>query len=322
MQSLLRACEKIVMGPSKGAPAGGRGLPPLPEKAGGTRPPGKRFRATLTKEQAALIYTLRPPDKDDPNPNKIAGNSQLLSKKFGVSPKAVRDVWNRRTWAHATKDVPTGTATDDIDLLESSVESEKTLSFGVRSQDPERGFLSGRGGLNQRSPGRPVGSKDSKPRRRRSSVKPVSKLVPGTLQDRYLHLLHTFLIGDQERLDLVHDVSRTVLTLFPPSIAGLDSGARTTARMLTSGGPAEILLQPRKTMIVAMQWIISFPLQWVRQAWEVQLAQQHGIVTPKKTPRMTGAFRSFCRQAFYGISRLSRFHYQSAHVIPRTGWGQ
>ena len=27
-----------------------------------------------------MIYTLRPPDKDDPNPNKIAGNSQLLSK--------------------------------------------------------------------------------------------------------------------------------------------------------------------------------------------------------------------------------------------------
>ena len=169
------------MGPSKGAAAGGRGLPPLPEqgaqRGGGSRLAGKRSRATLNKEQAALIYTLRPPDKDDPNPNKIAGNSQLLSKKFGVSPKAVRDVWNRRTWAHATKDVPTCTNADGIDLLESSIENEKTLSFGTRPHDQESGS-SGRAGLNQRSPGRPVGSKDSKPRRRRSTAKAASKAGP------------------------------------------------------------------------------------------------------------------------------------------------
>jgi len=150
-----------------------RGLPPLPGKGApqisGSRPAGKRFRATLTKEQAALIYTLRPPDKDDPAPNKLAGNSQLLSKRFGVSPKAVRDVWNRRTWAHATKDQRKSTPVD-MQLLERSVDSIDSDNTTSTCILPHREHGScNRFGISTRSPGRPVGSKDSKPRRRRSS---------------------------------------------------------------------------------------------------------------------------------------------------------
>ena len=155
-----------------GGGSGGRDLPPLPGKmpkaTGGNRPAGRRLRATLTKEQAALIYTLRPPDKDDPNPNKMAGNSQLLSKRFGVSPKAVRDVWNRRTWAHATKDAPSSSPAD-LELLEHSMESEKSQAASTKTQHEQS--LCNRAGINIRSPGRPVGSKDSKPRRRRSAMK-------------------------------------------------------------------------------------------------------------------------------------------------------
>ena len=156
------------LGAGHEAGAGVRGLPPLPDTgARRSRPAGKRFRATLTKEQAALIYTLRPPDKDDPNPNKIAGNSQLLSKRFGVSPKAVRDVWNRRTWAHATKDTPRSSAAD-LDLLERCIESENAAN--ACPEQHELGACS-RVDMVQRSPGRPIGSKDSKPRRRRTSTK-------------------------------------------------------------------------------------------------------------------------------------------------------
>jgi hypothetical protein len=119
----------------------GLGLPPIcPDKARskrGSRPDGaKRFRATLTAEQAALIYTLRPQGEDNPQPNKIAGNSQLLAKEFGVSPKAVRDVWNRRTWVHATQ---------EADLSERGLDSEKrrpvidnNLELPERSMDCEK----------------------------------------------------------------------------------------------------------------------------------------------------------------------------------------
>ena len=152
----------------------------MPTKGGETqheRPPtGKRCRATLTKEQAALIYALRP-DSADPHPNKIAGNSVLLSKRFGVSPKAVRDVWNRRTWAHATKDSCDKRCTpDDLDLLERGIGTEKTtarpraqLQDQLESKDTA---CRARAKVEvQRSPGRPMGSKDTKPRRRRVAVK-------------------------------------------------------------------------------------------------------------------------------------------------------
>jgi hypothetical protein len=176
--SRQRAGEMLNQGDASGP--GGRGLPPLPDKgpsarAGSGRPPGRRFRATLTKEQAALIYTLRPPDKDDPNPNKMAGNSQLLSKQFGVSPKAVRDVWNRRTWAHATKDTP-NTTTADLEVLENTLDGDKP-GGSKALQDQPAGRHAGMN--NFRSPGRPVGSKDSKPRRRRSNAKAAFSGLPG-----------------------------------------------------------------------------------------------------------------------------------------------
>ena len=133
-----------------------------PAAGGQGRPARRRFRATLTKEQAALIYALRPPDKDDPNPSKLAGNSQLLAKKFGVSPKAVRDVWNRRTWAHATKDAYANSAQGE-GLDSSLVKSEDKLQDGSKIIRPK--------GIKMRSPGRPIGSKDSKPRRRRANMK-------------------------------------------------------------------------------------------------------------------------------------------------------
>ncbi|KAJ1486543.1 hypothetical protein T484DRAFT_1789099 [Baffinella frigidus] len=116
----------------------------------------KRPHARLTKEQAAVIYVLRPWQKDSPYPKHVAaGNSQLLAKWFGVTPKAVRDVWNRRTWAHATgKHVP-ASVLDSLPILQ---QLEKARSDVV-----------------VRRPGRPIGSKDTTPRRRGATK------VPGNL---------------------------------------------------------------------------------------------------------------------------------------------
>ena len=32
----------------------------------------------------------------------MKGQSVPVAQRFGVSPKTVRDIWNRRTWAHTT----------------------------------------------------------------------------------------------------------------------------------------------------------------------------------------------------------------------------
>ena len=48
--------------------------------------------------------------------SRIKGQSVPVAGMFGVSPKTVRDIWNRRTWAYAThhlwtqEDGSTGTA--------------------------------------------------------------------------------------------------------------------------------------------------------------------------------------------------------------------
>jgi len=51
----------------------------------------------LTSDQAKKIYTLRP------GQHSSTGSSLALSKKFGVSVKTIRDIWNRETWVKATR---------------------------------------------------------------------------------------------------------------------------------------------------------------------------------------------------------------------------
>ena len=132
----------------------------------------RRLRATLTKDQAAVIYVLRPPQKDNPYPRHVAaGNSQLLSKWFGVSPKAVRDVWNRRTWAHATgKHVPASV----LDALPMMMEQQE------KARSARRPRMVKPDGVVVRPPGRPIGSKDMKPRRRRVAMKVADNFMLDT----------------------------------------------------------------------------------------------------------------------------------------------
>mmetsp|Transcript_75671 Transcript_75671/g.202545 ORF Transcript_75671/g.202545 Transcript_75671/m.202545 type:complete len:217 (-) Transcript_75671:685-1335(-) len=61
-------------------------------------------RSSLTAEQAVQIYTYRRCERSrfavDAD---LTGNSTRVGEKFNVSPKTVRDIWNRRSWIEETK---------------------------------------------------------------------------------------------------------------------------------------------------------------------------------------------------------------------------
>ena len=66
----------------------------------------KRYpRAILSETQAIKIYSYRKTKasccrKTDP---LLFGRSAAVATKFNVSPKAIRDIWNRRTWTQETR---------------------------------------------------------------------------------------------------------------------------------------------------------------------------------------------------------------------------
>ncbi len=72
---------------------------------------GKSFKGSnkrpshsiLSQHQAIKIYRLRKPKSDSGVGPRSLGNSSVLSKLYGVSPKAIRDIWNRRTWIDQTR---------------------------------------------------------------------------------------------------------------------------------------------------------------------------------------------------------------------------
>ncbi|EKX42011.1 hypothetical protein GUITHDRAFT_111865 [Guillardia theta CCMP2712] len=93
---------------------------------------GRKQKALLTPEKAIEIYSLRGFQSD----SKTA-ESCSIAKRFGISAKAVRDIWDRKSWAHATMYMWTADERREYDQVE------------------------------RRGPGRPVGSKDKVPRRRK-----------------------------------------------------------------------------------------------------------------------------------------------------------
>ncbi len=64
---------------------------------------GSPFLVILTAEQARTIYQLRSVSTaEDASARSVAGKSSLVSEIFGVSPKTIRDVWNRKTWTQVS----------------------------------------------------------------------------------------------------------------------------------------------------------------------------------------------------------------------------
>jgi hypothetical protein len=65
----------------------------------------------LNEQQVVAIYmakqALQAQSRDDvPETNKaqvIKGQSARVAVMYGVTPRAIRDIWNRQSWAYATK---------------------------------------------------------------------------------------------------------------------------------------------------------------------------------------------------------------------------
>ncbi len=57
-------------------------------------------RAVLHESQAIEIYRQR---KTKSTRIGADSNTVLLAKKYNVSPKTIRDIWNRRTWIQQTR---------------------------------------------------------------------------------------------------------------------------------------------------------------------------------------------------------------------------
>ena len=118
-----------------------------------------RKRASLTREMAAAIFGLRNvqqnlgPQSSGAPVHTHTGQSVLVSRMFGISPKAVRDIWNLRTWRHVT-------GTLQVVVGDSCDGSQATLRESTI-------FLTAASSVT-RPVGRPRGSKDSRPRRRRA----------------------------------------------------------------------------------------------------------------------------------------------------------
>ena len=63
-----------------------------------------RPRAVLTQEDAIEIYMLRKTDSNGFGVgSRLTGNTAALSRRYNVSPKTIRDIWNRRTWTPETR---------------------------------------------------------------------------------------------------------------------------------------------------------------------------------------------------------------------------
>ena len=112
----------------------------------------------LTDDQAAEIFNLRVPFTDSTSATRdrvFTSRSIVVSRIYGVSPKAVRDIWNKRTWRHATRAL--WTEADEFQHAKNlKAGSEGSLLRAATKKTP-----------SLRSVGRPRGSKDSKPRRPR-----------------------------------------------------------------------------------------------------------------------------------------------------------
>mmetsp|Transcript_53917 Transcript_53917/g.112595 ORF Transcript_53917/g.112595 Transcript_53917/m.112595 type:complete len:241 (-) Transcript_53917:7-729(-) len=63
-----------------------------------------RPRAVLSLAQVIEIYQYRKiPHRDRQCCDPLLGRSVAVAKKFNVSPKTIRDIWNRRSWAQETR---------------------------------------------------------------------------------------------------------------------------------------------------------------------------------------------------------------------------
>mmetsp|Transcript_7369 Transcript_7369/g.22515 ORF Transcript_7369/g.22515 Transcript_7369/m.22515 type:complete len:234 (+) Transcript_7369:82-783(+) len=86
-------------------------------------------RRILTAEQAVEIFKLKEFISDG-----TKGASVPIARQYGVSPKTIRDIWNRRTWMDAT--VPF-LSDEDAKLQEMSSKKMMGRPSGIRNTKPK-----------------------------------------------------------------------------------------------------------------------------------------------------------------------------------------
>mmetsp|Transcript_19614 Transcript_19614/g.48132 ORF Transcript_19614/g.48132 Transcript_19614/m.48132 type:complete len:592 (+) Transcript_19614:318-2093(+) len=122
------------------------------EEAGGNKHP---FLVILSKQQALDIYSMRSPTTtNDTTLQAVAGKSSMVAEMYGVSPKTIRDIWNRKTWAQVTRGLWTQEEADEYALEQAQAKLPPAERQAIKAEMRKRR-------------GRPPGSKDSRPRRRR-----------------------------------------------------------------------------------------------------------------------------------------------------------
>eukprot|EP00960_Hanusia_phi_P048349 758889-Hanusia_phi.AAC.2 len=108
-------------------------------------------RAFLSVNDARDIYKYAQEHSRDGHWSPTIASAQL-SEKYAISPKAIRDIWNRRTWTTATYEF-----WSEEEKREFSV--KKSMVAAIPKPQAQTG----------KKAGRPLGSKDTKPRKRRNS---------------------------------------------------------------------------------------------------------------------------------------------------------
>jgi hypothetical protein len=147
------------------------------------RPKTSPFLVILTTEQARSIYLLRSASSAEGSlALSVAGKSSLVAELFGVSPKTIRDVWNRKTWTqvslnHLSTDCQE--SHPSLQVTRTLWSEEEACQYERENMTPEQRAAAG--DLELLTPkrrGRPPGSKDARPRKRRRAPPPPPHRLP------------------------------------------------------------------------------------------------------------------------------------------------
>jgi len=118
----------------------------------------------LTVEAVREIFNLRP--QLSPNGFLDASNHdncpRAVAKRYGVTSKVVRDIWNRKTWVHATQELWTQKE-KLVHLFETASPDRRCKILSTLDGEQKTAFQEILR-TTRRRPGRPVGAKDFGPR--------------------------------------------------------------------------------------------------------------------------------------------------------------
>ena len=164
-------------------------------------------RAVLNDQQVRNIFQLKLPSTDKSNHHQ-RGRSALVSRVFRISPKAVRDILNYRTWRHITLKMienqncqmhdenPASSASSDMATCLPSFINAGSLS-NVLLGMPTQSRI-----------GRPPGSKDRQPRRKRTS-KAEQQMIFGLPSEEICTCLESIFFPEKKTLPKCEDFKAT-----------------------------------------------------------------------------------------------------------------